>query len=334
MTALPQRLRFTARPSAWTWAPAIAVAALFTTAPARATVVERVVAVIEDEAILLSDLKLRARPYLIRIYEQVPTGAQRAAAISQLYKAVLDRMVDEALYTRAANRAQLTVTAQEVDQALARVAQQNNVDAAEIIDEARRSGLSEVEYRYELKRQLLEAKLLNLRLQGRVRITEEDLRSLYASLERDERQKLGFRAARIVLDAPEQGASAGERRALAQSILARAQGGVDFAELARQHSTDAATRDQGGLLPPLKPGQLEPALDRLAMTLEVGQVSAVRVGDKLVVLKLVEREESELPSYEDAREELHQRVYMEKMEKARQHWLESMRRRTHVDIRL
>ena len=82
---------------------------------ALASVVERVVAVVGERAILLSDLRKRSRPFLMRVFLQVPKGAQRSAAISQTYKTVLERMVDEELQQRAANRRRVIVSAKEVD---------------------------------------------------------------------------------------------------------------------------------------------------------------------------------------------------------------------------
>jgi len=53
-----------------------------------------------------------------------------------------------------------------------------------------------------------------------------------------------------------------------------------------------------------------------------------------VILKLIERAPSSIPPYAHARGQLRERVYMEKMARARRHWLDSLKRRTHVDIRL
>ena len=53
-----------------------------------------------------------------------------------------------------------------------------------------------------------------------------------------------------------------------------------------------------------------------------------------MIVKLIERQESSLPSFSEATEELNQRVYMEKMNEARRHWLEGLRRTTHVEVRL
>lgn len=310
---------------------------LCVTANASATVIERVIAVVGDKAILFSDLRDRAQPMLLRVQQEVPSGAQRAAATSQVYKVLLESMIDEELEQRAAVTAKIAVTTREIDDALGRVAAQNKLSQDQVLEEATRAGLSEHQYRSELRRQVLEAKLLNLRLQGRIRVTDEDLRSAYRKIVLDERKKQRFRLAWITVNVP-RGASAEEverLRARAELVSQKAKAGTDFAELARRYTDDARTRASGGLLASTKPGQLALALDRAALALEPSQISApVRLDDRFVVVKLVEREASELPSYDEARSELAERVYLEKMNRARRQWLDGLRRRTHIDVRL
>jgi peptidyl-prolyl cis-trans isomerase SurA len=293
---------------------------------ASAGVVERVCAVVGDRPILLTDLRERARPFLLRVHAQVPAGAQRAAASSEVFKAVLDRMIDEELERRAASRSNIVVSSAEVDEALARVAAQNNVTPEVVVSEATKSGLTERQYRDELRRQILEAKLMNLRLQGRLRVTLDDLKVAYRKQVIEERRRLSFRLAWVVLDA--------KQRALAEQLVARARAGTDFGSLARAHSRERSSAQAGGLLATMKPGKLLPALDRAALRLEIGEVSApIRVDNELFILKLVERAASRLPSFEQAKNELEQRVYLDKMQQARKHWLDGLRRRTHIEVR-
>ncbi len=297
--------------------------------------VERVVAVVGERAVLLSDVRDRAKPFLIRINQELPAGAQRNAAISQTYKNVLERMVDEELQQRAANRSKIVVDAREVDEAIGRIAAQNGISVEQLVGEARKSGLDERQYRQEIRRQVLEAKLLNLRVQGRIKVTEEDMRAAYRKLVVEERKKLGFHAAWIRFDSNGDREELKKKRALAESVAEQARSGGDFAELARRFSEDAQNRARGGDLGQLKPGRISPALDQQLMTLEPGQVTpAIRVGDSVFVLKLLEREETELPTYDDAKSELSERVYLEKMGKARRAWLDGLRRGTVVEIRL
>jgi peptidyl-prolyl cis-trans isomerase SurA len=298
--------------------------------PASATVVERVVAVIGDRAILLSDLKARAQPFLIQVTQGVQPGAQRSAAISQVYKGVLDKIVDEELEERAAIQAKVTVTSKEIDDAIARVATQNQLTPQKLLAEAARTGVNEVQYRDELRRQLLQAKLVNVRLQGRIRVTDEDLKLAYRKLVLDERQRLNLRVAWIRIPA----GSDGSGRALAERV-AEAAHSQDFAQLARQFSQDRATREAGGQFSESKLAALPVSVARASLQLEVGESSApLRMEDDYVIVRVNSRDASQLPSFEDARRELGDRVYMDKMAQARRTWLDGLRRRNHVEVRL
>jgi peptidyl-prolyl cis-trans isomerase SurA len=321
------------------WVPAFLAAGVCLSLgrPARATIVERVVAVIGEHAVWLSDLRARARPFLAKIYDEVPPGAERAAAISQMYKVLLQRMVDEQLEQRAADRAHIVVTEQEIDDALVKIAAQNNLTVPKLVQAAMSTGMTEQQYRREVRRQVLEAKLLNLRVQGRIRITEQDLRQAYRRIVVNDRKKRLFRGAWIEIHAPRTSPRArlDAKRALANRIAQLARQGVDFGELAQRYSDDKKTSQTGGLLARMKPDQLPPEVGRAALGLAVGEVSApVRAGDDLVVIKVLERDPSDLPSFDEARAELSERVYLEKMNEAREHWLAGLRKQTHVETRL
>lgn len=315
----------------------LGLGALSWSGAAGATVVERVVAVVGDKAILLSELRDRATPFMAQISQRVPDGASRNAAVSQLYQQLIQRLVDEELQQRAATNAHITVTGEEIDQAIGRVASQNNVSTDKLYEEAAKSGLSSADYRQEIRRQLLDAKLLNLRIQGRLRISEDDMRTAYKRFGEEERRTLKFQAAWIQMPIDRSGGALAASRVqeTASKVAHEAREGGDFAVLAKRYSADESTKDQGGLLAELAPGQLPQELDQALLALEPGGVAdPVRVGDAYVVLKLVERAPSQFPAYDEAKPILQNRVYSEKMEKARRQWLENLRRRTHVDVRL
>lgn len=317
------------------WLPKVTLGLLvglsvFSPSLAFATVVERIVAVIGDRAVLMSDLRTRAVPYLARMQQEMPTESHRAAATTQLHKQLLQQVVDEELIARAARRAKIFVTDEEVNQALERVAKQNNLSVERLLEEARAGGMKDGQYREELRRQILESRMMSLRVQGRVRVRDEDLRATYLSLVLDERKKLGFEASWLILDG--RGADAITQ---AETLARRARSGESFAELVQQYSIDNATRSRGGKLGKLAPGKLPQAVDRAAQRLEIGEVSSpIRFGDRFVILRVEQRDESSLPTFEEARAELGERVYGEKIAKARKRWLEGLRGQTHIDVRL
>lgn len=304
---------------------------------AQATVVEKIVAVVGEKAILLSELRQRARPYMTQILQRVPPGVQQSEMIDSLNRQMLQRMIDEVLERQIADKHRINVSSEEIDAALERVSSAQGMTVDQLIGEAVRGGLTAQEYRDEIRRQLLDGKLLELRVKGRVRVTDEDMRALYGRIVREERTQLGYSLRWIVLRMP-QGSSAETvraRRALAERLVGEARAGGDFSAMARTYSDDRDTRESGGDLGQQKPGALEEPIERVAMSLEVGQVSApFSYADALVIIKVDGRDASRFGSYEDVREQLAQRVHAEQMEKARRKWLDGIRRGMHIDERL
>ena len=60
----------------------------------------------------------------------------------------------------------------------------------------------------------------------------------------------------------------------------------------------------------------------------------LRLGDDYVIVRVNSRDASQLPSFDEARRELGDRVYMDKMSQERRSWLDGLRRRIHVVVRL
>lgn len=318
--------------------------AIATASVANATVVERVVAVVGEQPILLSDIRSRARPFLLDLQRRGLSSAQQAAAESELYRQLLDRMIDDRLEQQAAEKARIRVTAEEIDAGIRNVAQAQKLTPAELVAEAARQGMTSQEYRDEIRRQILEGKLLQLRVQGRIRITDDDIEAMYTKLVRAERKQLGYEIAWVVLHTPEtlSPRELADRQRLAASISETARAGVDvhgrpidFASLASSFSDDSTTRDRGGSLGRHEPGDLAQQVEEEIFKLEPGGVSApFRFKDAIVVLKLLDRDASQVPSLEDVREDVAQRVYGEQMDKARRQWLDELRRGAYVDVRL
>lgn len=304
---------------------------------AQATVVERIVAVIGEYALLLSDLKRRAKPMLAQIHERVPAGPQRSAYESELYKELLQQMVDERLIQVAAERAQKKVTSEEIDNGLQNLAANQNLSVDELVDAAVQSGITGQELREQVQRQLLEQKMLSLRVMPRVRISSQDVRVGYDKLKREERKRLSFKPQWILLVIPP-GASAevkAERRALADDIVAQARAGVPFEQLAAKYSDDAASRTNGGDLGTVKPGVLSQSLEDAALGLDIGQVSAPFMYEShLVILRIADRDKSSLPPLEQAHDRIASEVFAERLAKARRQWLDELKRSVHVDVRM
>lgn len=300
-----------------------------------AIVVERVVAIVGERPILLSDLKARARPFLVQIAQSAPSSAQRAAAETQTLREVLQRMVDERLEEGAADKAKIQVTADEIDAAIANVAAQAKIAPKDLLAEVARRGLTEQDYRDELKRQLLEGKLVQLRLKGRVRITEEDAQAAYQRYLRD----LGSEAPvdlRLLALRINQGAGPREievRQTLGQEIADRARKGEDFCKLVSQYSDDDETKANCGSRGSQPMANLVPELQAVVRELKAGEVAGpIRFGNEaVIVLQMLGR--SAPPSYEAVREAMYAKATNDALDRQKKAWLAELRRSAYVDVR-
>jgi len=235
----------------WTVAGLVALAVLLAPGRAEAIIVERIVAVVGEKAILLTDLRKRARPFLVQTFARLPVGPQRAAAESKVLTQVIGRMVDEELESNAAARTNTRATADEVDKALRNIARASGgVTLTELFDNIRRdTGMTEVEYRQEIRRQVLEGKLLNRMVQNQ-RITQKELRETFEKVTKAERRILLYQPAWIILRLGTKPTREliNARMAQARQIVEAARSGSDFGSLAKQHSEDPETRKKGGAL--------------------------------------------------------------------------------------
>ena len=101
----------------------------------------------------------------------------------------------------------------------------------------------------------------------------------------------------------------GGQRAKAQGLLFRIERGEKLADLAREFSDDAASREKGGELPPFSRGRTDPAFEAAAFALKPGEHSGiVETGAGLHILELVSRRKGGLPPYEAVAPELKVRL--------------------------
>lgn len=296
---------------------------------ARAEVIERVVATVNEEAIFLSDLRRRATPFLEQVMSQ-PTPEARMAALRQLYSELLDRLIDEELFQQAARRMQVRVTTSDVQRAVENVMRQNGLTEQEFWEAVEAQGYTEAQYRSDLRRQLLRLKVLNQRVRGRVNITEADVRRVYDQRVRQANRRLRFRTSQVFFPVPE-GASATEVARIRDAAAAVA------SELTADNFAQAMETYGGGELGWLRQGDLAPEMEEVLMTLEPGQVSPpVRSSNGFHIFLLHERERggANIPPFDDIKEQLYQDMLGRAMERQEAAFLEELRRDAIVSRRL
>ena len=133
------------------------VAALLWPCAAPAQTVDRLVARVDGEPILLSELMRHARPRLAP--HATEPAWKRAHALRAALRAEIDRAITARLLDARARRRGLAVTDAQIDAALARVAEDQHLTLDELWAHAEAAGYSPAVYREEIRRQLVEQRL-------------------------------------------------------------------------------------------------------------------------------------------------------------------------------
>lgn len=311
-------------------AAALTLSALYT-APARAEIIEQIAAIVNDEAIFLSDIRGRAAPYLPQIFAAA-NQTERMARLEQLYGEVLTHLIDQELLRQAAVRMQVRVTSTEIDEAVENMRRRASLDedafAAALVQE----GMSLTRYRSELRQQLVRLKVMNQRVRGRVNISEEDVRERYEQRLRQATRQMRFRASHIFLPLP---ADAGaddwaEVMATAQTVYAELSAGTrDF--------NDTLAELGGGELGWLSEGDLPATLEDSLMGLEAGTSAApVRGPSGVHIFLLHERERggADLPPYAEVRQEIYREILDAAMQRQETIFMSELREDAIVDRRI
>ena len=292
---------------------------------ASADVVERVVATVNNEAIFLSDLRKRAVPFLPQVAE-ASTETERMARLKELYEELLTFLVDEQLIRQLASSGGIRVTDADVDNAIENLRLQNNMTEEEFKEALESQGLSQGQYRQDLKRQLIRLKVMNERVRSRVNVTEEQVRSRYEQRARAEGSELRFQVSHVVVPVAE-GASA------IQVAAKRQEAETLRASLTPENFNARAPQLGGGDLGWLTQGDLPEELERALLPLNAGEISdPVRGSSGFHIFFLQDRQVGAgFPSYDEMKQELYREMLDAAMTRQEKIFLDEMRRKAVIN---
>lgn len=303
--------------------------------PADREVVDRVAALVNGQVITLSEIVERAGPDWERIAGMEP-GAAREKERGELIRRVFDLLVSEKLLQAEAVTLQVDATDAQVTQAIAEIKERNRFDDAQLAKALEEQGLDQAAFRAQIKRDLDTYLVLQYRLRNRVKISDEDLRNYYQAHPQEFAGEDEVKVLHVFLPLAD-GASNAERervQAEAAKLAARARAGEDFVALAKAHSKGPSASD-GGDLGWLRRGTLDPAFEDAAFALQAGQVSApVKAGPGIHVIKVAERRVGGGRAFEQAKEEIRQRLFEKQAEGYRQQYVADLRRLALVEPKL
>ncbi len=304
------------------------------TASAATEVIDRIVAVVNEDIILLSELRKRMEPYARRILQQEFDQEKTRKMIFKTREEMLNRMVDEKLTDQEIKRKDIQVDEAQIDNTIERIKASNAFTDEDLRRFLEQEQKTMEEYRENLKDQILRARLVNYQVKSKIVITDEEIRTYYDSHPEIYGGRLHYHLKNILMRVPEFSTDA-EKQAIQkqmQMIRSRIEAGESFGDLARTYSQSPAA-EEGGDLGEFVKESLSPQIQAALDGLEPDQATTVLDTDQgfqLFYVKAINRSEGK--PLESVREDIHQKLFAEVVDKKFLSWLEDLRSGSHIKI--
>lgn len=256
-------------------------------ASAEIALLDRVVAIVDDDVVLYSELNQRMAGILTRIQQ---SGTQ-APPEEILRKQVLEQLISERLQLNMGYNAGIRVSDEEINQTLARVAASSNLSLEDYIAQIHASGGTLANVRQEIVDEIIIMRVQQGRVMRRIRISEQELTNFLNSEEGRLVTSPDVNIGQILFSVPSS-SSADETKAIVDKlnkIEEQLKAGADFKQLAIANSDDQSALD-GGDLGWRKMAQLPGVFIEAVESMEAGQVSKpIRSAAGYHLIKLYDR---------------------------------------------
>ena len=291
--------------------------------------VDGIAAQVGSQIVLLSDVQELSRP----VEERMRAAGLSESEIQSMRGDALERLIESKLIESVVVRLELQATEDEIDAAIAGIAQDNGLTVEQLQTSVESHGLTLAEYRQKLKGEIERSKVLNTMVRSRIRVEPEEVRAAFDERFGDQEARSGEEVhLRHILV----GAGGASQRNLetACSIASDAEKKIKDGELTFDETARRVTDmnpEAGGELGWLHVDDLAPWMSNALKTMQPGDVSGViKTGFGCNILELVERRDYQVVTYADAEAALTAEITRRKMDKEYLDWLETLRKQTYI----
>jgi parvulin-like peptidyl-prolyl isomerase len=292
-------------------------------------VVEEIVAIINDDIITRSQYEER-HAMLYQMLRSQLQGEAFDKQYRQMRKTLLESMIRDLLLIQAAKEKGLDVS-EQVKLTIENIKKENNIETdGQLIREFQRQGIDFNVWKNRVEEDLLRGSLIFSEVDRSIAIDDSEIIEYYKnhSDEFTEPSEYKLRAIYLSLE----GRSEDELQLKREEINQRLASGEDMAVLAAQYS-EGPEKESEGDLGSFKQGELEKTLEQAVEKLKQGETSPwIKIQNGWYLLRLEEKKESRLKSFEEAKKEIEDKIFREKRQKKLEEFLKTLQEKSYIKI--
>jgi parvulin-like peptidyl-prolyl isomerase len=317
-----------------------------------AKVVDKTLAIVNGEAIMQSEFDKTVNPVIEQYKQSTPPAEQSPEKIKDFKQKLLDQMIDDKLLKQEAKKQKIRITKREVEEGIKQVKKRFNSDA-EFQTELKKENLTLPEFEKRIEEQLMVMKLIEQEIKAKTRQpTDEEVRAFYDQVQqkmagknlglppKDEEELAALakymsratseqvRARHILITVNKNATMAEKSEALKKikKIQQELKAGADFGDLAKKYSEDPGSASRGGDLGYFSKGDMVPEFEKVAFSMNVGQVSDPVLTDfGYHLIKVEEKRSGRKLSYDDVKNDLKELLYQKAAQQRYEEWIKGLR---------
>jgi foldase protein PrsA len=229
--------------------------------------------------------------------------------VEQYGAATVEQLIADKIVATEAKKEKVSITDEELNEEVDKL--KESYGGEDVFNQMLESNNTTVDVlKEDLKNYLTIRKLL----EPQIEITDEELQTYFEENKDSFGEAEQVKASHILV----------EDEATANEIKQKLADGADFAELAKEYSTDEGTKENGGELGFFAKGTMVTEFDDVAFTLPVNEISdPVKTEYGYHIIKVEEKKEAKEANFDDSKTEIKNTLIEQKLETEYSTWLEN-----------
>lgn len=228
--------------------------------------------------------------------------------VKQYGDEALDALVTDKIIEMEAKKEKVTISDKEKEEELKNL--KESYGGEEGFKAAlEQSGVTEAGIAEDIEKYLKTEKLL----EPRIDLKEDEIKAYFDENKDQFAQQEQVKASHILV----------EDEATAKEVKSKLDKGEEFADLAKEYSTDASNAESGGELGYFGKGEMEAAFEEAAFALKANEISGpVKTDYGYHIIKVEDKKEAKEAVFEDSKEAAKKALFDERMQTEYYNWLE------------
>ena len=286
-------------------------------------VMDRIIAIVNDDIITLKEAEKH-----VRVEKEGRFVSVNEYLTNLRLQEKIDVLIDDVLIRQQAKKFKIDVSDKEVEGIIDNIKKQYLIDDAELKAKLKEDNVSYDDFIAGIRSNVVKGRLLARVISPEVNVSEKDLRQYYDK-HKDEFVDEEYRLQQIFVS----GQRDGQKRVTeAYNLL---QEGKSFESVAKDYSDDTKSASAGGDIGYVKKVDLIPQLRAAVVFLTPGVYSSIITTPYgFHILKLVEKKKGETLTFEMARDSIHEKIVQEESEKRYNDYVGKLRKGSYIEVKI